>query len=43
MKELIRFIGDKEIWRWIRDGGKEEDEPEWRCLRHFHDPLSKLG
>jgi predicted DNA-binding protein (MmcQ/YjbR family) len=31
---------DKEIWRWIRDGGKEEDEPEWRCLRHFHDPLS---
>jgi hypothetical protein len=31
---------DKEIWRWIRDGGKEEDEPEWRCLRHFHDPLN---
>jgi hypothetical protein len=33
-------IGDKEIWEWIREGGYEEDDPEWRCLRHFHDPLN---
>ncbi len=33
-------MNDKEIWQWIRDGGKEEDEPNWRCLRHFHDPLN---
>ena len=33
-------IGEKRAWQWIRDGGQEEDEPEWRCLRHFHDPLN---
>ena len=32
-------ISGKEIWEWVRDGGFEEDEPEWRCLRHFHDPI----
>lgn len=31
---------DKQIWQLVRDGGKEEDEPSWRCLRHFHDPLN---
>jgi hypothetical protein len=36
---LFNKIDQKEIWKWIRDGGYEEDEPEWRCLRHFHDPL----
>ncbi|BBO73021.1 hypothetical protein DSCW_04380 [Desulfosarcina widdelii] len=34
-----KFCG-KEIWEWIRDGGIQEDEPEWRCFRHFHDPLN---
>jgi hypothetical protein len=24
-------FGEKRIWEWIRDGGIEEDEPEWRC------------
>jgi hypothetical protein len=33
-------IDGKEIWKWIRDGGKYEDDPGWRCLRHFHDPLN---
>ena len=38
---IYTFYLDKEIWKWIRDGGKEEDEPEWRCFRHFHDPLNE--
>jgi Tol biopolymer transport system component len=33
-------FGDKRIWELIRDGGIQEDEPEWRCFRHFHDPLN---
>ena len=32
-------IKGKKILEWIIDGGREEDEPNWRCLRHFHDPL----
>ena len=28
-------IKGKETWKWIRDGGKEEDEPHWRCLSAF--------
>jgi len=32
-------IGGKPIWEWVSDGGFEEDEPEWRCIRHFHDPM----
>jgi hypothetical protein len=24
---------------WFAHGGRMEDEPEARCLRHFHDPL----
>ena len=35
-------LAGKEIWEWIRDGGYEEDEPEWRCLRHFHDPIKSF-
>ena len=38
-KGIYTKIDGKEIWKWIRDGGFEEDEPNWRCLRHFHDPL----
>jgi hypothetical protein len=36
---INKKVGGKEIWKCIRDGGREEDEPNWRCLRHFHDPL----
>ncbi len=36
---IREIIGEKKVWEWIRDGGKEEDEPPWRCFRHFHDPL----
>lgn len=28
-----------EIWKWIREGGFHEDNPSYRPLRHFHDPL----
>jgi hypothetical protein len=35
-----RKLVKRESGNWIRDGGKEEDEPEWRCPRHFHDPLN---
>lgn len=37
---IREWIGKKQIWQWISDGGEEEDQPEWRCLRHFHDPLN---
>jgi hypothetical protein len=40
VRGIYEKIGEKRIWQWIRDGGKEEDEPEWRCPMHFHDPLS---
>ena len=36
--ENEKLLGE-EVWEWIRDGGFEEDEPAWRCLRHFHDPI----
>lgn len=32
-------IEKKLIEEWMIDGGIEEDEPNWRCLRHFHDPI----
>jgi hypothetical protein len=33
-------LNGKEIWKWIRDGGKTEDEPAYtRSRNHFHDPL----
>jgi hypothetical protein len=32
-------VNGKTIQEWIVKGGEQEDEPEWRCLRHFHDPL----
>ena len=35
------LIGTKPIWQWISAGGEKEDEPYWRCLRHFHDPLEE--
>jgi hypothetical protein len=28
-------FGDKRIWELIRDGGIQEDEPEWRCSDIF--------
>ena len=33
------IIGKKTILEWISDGGEKEDEPNERCLAHFHDPL----
>ncbi len=47
LKTLLDFnegidakIKGKIIGEWIREGGYYEDEPESRCLRHFHDPLN---
>jgi hypothetical protein len=36
---IISEVNGKSIQEWIADGGKNEGEPSWRCLRHFHDPL----
>ncbi len=38
----------KEIWKWMREGGRYEDKPPWcipywRSLRHFHNPLTDKG
>ena len=34
------LINNKEVYRWIRDGGKTEDEPFYtRSFNHFHNPL----
>jgi hypothetical protein len=38
-KDINQKIGEKRIWEIISDGGYEEDEPGYRPLRHFHDPL----
>ncbi|MEW6521347.1 MAG: hypothetical protein AB1461_18250 [Thermodesulfobacteriota bacterium] len=35
-----RVIGTKEVWEWIREGGRTEDEFT-RPVNHFHDPLSE--
>ena len=34
------IFNGKEVWEWLADGGKQEDEPFLaRSLRHFHNPL----
>ena len=38
-KGLYEEINGKYIWQWISDGGFNEDEPEIRCLQHFHNPI----
>ena len=40
-KGIEEKVGGKEIQEWITVGGRLEDEPHWRCLRHFHDPLEE--
>ena len=35
------LIENRPVWRWICKGGIQEDEPNSRCLRHFHDPLQE--
>lgn len=32
-------VNGKTIQKWIVEGKEQEDEPNWRCLRHFHDPV----
>ncbi|MBI4686583.1 MAG: hypothetical protein HY756_02215 [Nitrospirae bacterium] len=35
-----QILNGKEVWKWVRDGGRTEDEPMYtRSLNHFHDPL----
>ncbi|PKL52237.1 MAG: hypothetical protein CVV37_02305 [Nitrospira bacterium HGW-Nitrospira-1] len=30
----------KEVWKWVKEGGRYEDEPAYiSSLNHFHDPL----
>ena len=36
------FVG-KKAWRWLSDGGYEEDEPAPNVRFHFHDPLKEWG
>lgn len=38
---LEKFIAGKTIKEWIRQGGKDEDNPllDFRYTEHFHDPL----
>jgi len=41
------FVG-KTVSRWIRDGGRYEDEPPWtipyvRSVNHYHDPTREQG
>ena len=36
---IYEEVGEQLIWECIKEGGYEEDEPDWRSLRHFHDPL----
>ncbi|MBI5676514.1 MAG: hypothetical protein HZC48_11955 [Nitrospirae bacterium] len=37
---INKSLNGKEVWKWVRDGGSEEDEPMYtRSLNHFHDPL----
>ena len=38
-KGIYEEINGQYIWQWIRDGGFEEDEPELRCVQHFHNPI----
>jgi hypothetical protein len=40
-KEIVEInvVDKKKIKDWIREGGKQEDVPVERTLRHFHDPL----
>lgn len=36
------FINNKEIFKWLSDGGEYEDtSPRW--LNHFHNPLTDTG
>jgi hypothetical protein len=35
------FFEGKRVWKWISEGGKNEDDPFTRCFKHFHDPLEQ--
>ena len=42
------IFNSKKIWEWIKTGGTYEDKPPgcvpyWRCVRHFHNPLTDAG
>ena len=40
IKEEISGESDtKTVEKWIKDGGRTEDEPRLRCKNHFHNPL----
>jgi len=36
---IKEFFKSKTVLEWIRDGGKQEDSPDYRSNNHFHDPL----
>lgn len=41
-------FNSKQVWKWLREGGKKEDIPYWympylRSVNHFHNPLTKQG
>ncbi len=36
---LNEKFNDQQIWKWLQQGGKDEDDPWSRSFRHFHDPL----
>jgi hypothetical protein len=38
--DWLTIIDYKSPQELIAQGGKEEDSPFWRCINHFHDPLS---
>jgi len=33
------IVNNKEIYKWLRDGGEKEDAPLHRANNHFHNPL----
>lgn len=37
---LATLLQDREVFRWIRIGGSEEDTPPIRSRNHFHDPTT---
>jgi hypothetical protein len=39
VKGVDSVVNGKKIYLWFRDGGTEEDSPEYRADNHFHDPL----
>lgn len=42
------FLNNKEVFKWLGDGGKTEDKPGlcmpyWRSRNHFHNPINNSG